>query len=322
MMTKLDAKLLRLAGEGASPRMDAELTRIISSGGKRLRPSLAYLCYKIAGGNDESEPILPLMSMLELMHTASLVHDDVVDDAQVRRTAETINAAQGKAFAVQAGDFLLAKAMTLIHHYRGTGINEALADVSAEMCLGEFQQRRTAFDLGAQNERLYLLQIRRKTASLIAASCYCGALAGGMPEEKAAALRSFGERFGTAFQILDDLMDYTAADADSYAGKRSTGKAFGQDIRSGVFTLPVLLIKDTIPSEIRMILEMRNKTEEDVRLVIDYIKKTDALSLTRERISQLSAEALTTLSLFPLTDTSVKDALIQLANSMVHVSQL
>ncbi|MDR0817766.1 MAG: polyprenyl synthetase family protein [Clostridiales Family XIII bacterium] len=307
---------------------EAETARMISAGGKRLRPSLAYLCYKmgsgsighiIGSGNRKSsvksdtdrKPIMPLMTMLELMHTASLIHDDVVDDAHIRRGTGTINAAKGKAFAVNAGDFLLAKAMTQLHHYRGTGINEALAGVSAEMCLGEFQQRRTAFDLDAQSEYLYLLQIRRKTASLLAASCYCGALAGGLSEEHAEALRCFGERFGTAFQMLDDLKDYSD----------DAGKDAGQDIRSGIFTLPVLLLKDRLPDEIRKLLETRDKDEADICRIMDYVRSTDALLTAREQISRLSGEAMEALTLFPCPDRSEKSALIQLADSIIHFSK-
>jgi geranylgeranyl pyrophosphate synthase len=244
--------------------------------------------------------------MLELMHTASLVHEDVVDDARIRRGAPTINATVDNPFAVKSGDFLLAKAMTKLHYYRGTGINETLADVSEQMCLGELQQQRTAFDLDAQSEYLYLLQIKRKTATLLAASCYCGALAAGMPKEDAEALWHFGERFGTAFQMIDDLMDFTEV---------SSGKQAGQDIRSGIFTLPILILKETFPEEIRVLLENKDKSEEDVQLIIEYVKNSDALALTKKRITRLTDEACGALTKFP--ESSAKDALIQLANSLV-----
>ncbi|MDR0817711.1 MAG: polyprenyl synthetase family protein, partial [Clostridiales Family XIII bacterium] len=293
---------------------ETEASRIITSGGKRLRPSLAAICYRMskrtckAATGDSSVPILPLMNMLELMHTTSLIHDDVVDHAQLRRGTKTINATSGSAFAVQSGDYLLAKAMRHLHYYRGTGINETLAGVSADMCLGEFQQKRSAFDLNAQSEYLYLLQIKRKTASLLAASCYCGALAGGMNAEKAAALKRFGEYFGAAFQILDDLLDYEG----------SPGKAAGQDLRNGIFTLPVLILKDKFPADVRTRLISKDKREADIRCIIDYIETTNAPELTWERIIRLCDEACKALTAFD--DCPERDALIQLANSITRFS--
>jgi geranylgeranyl pyrophosphate synthase len=248
--------------------------------------------------------------MLELMHTASLVHDDVVDDARIRRGAQTINARIDATFAVASGDFLLAKAMTKLHYYRGSGINETLADVSEQMCLGELQQQRTAFDLDAQSEYLYLLQIKRKTATLIAASCYCGVLAAGTTEEDAKILWHFGERFGTAFQILDDLMDYTG---------EVSGKQLGQDIRSGIFTLPILLLKETFPNHVRELLSSRDKKGDDVQAIMDYVKSTDALMLTKKRIARLADEARGALAEFP--GGCAKDALIQLVNSIDDISK-
>ena len=120
------------------------------------------------------------MCMLELMHTASLIHDDVVDDAPLRRGVETIHQTSGRHAAVQSGDFLLARAMEYLHLYRGTGINEALADISLQMCLGEFQQMEHLFHIKAQTQEIYFEQIRRKTAYLLATSCYTGAIAGGL----------------------------------------------------------------------------------------------------------------------------------------------
>jgi geranylgeranyl pyrophosphate synthase len=323
LLSELDAEILNLAGDGSSEQMESELSRIIMSGGKRLRPTLAFLCYKIGRGHgswdcaQDDGHILPLMVMLELMHTASLVHDDVVDDALLRRDTPTINAAVDNSFAVKSGDFLLAKAMTKLHYYRGTGINETLADVSEAMCLGELQQQRTAFDLDAQSEYLYLLQIKRKTATLLAASCYCGALAAGMSKDDAEALWHFGERFGTAFQMVDDFMDCIGP--ASSAGTGVGGKAPGQDIRSGIFTLPILLLKETFPDRIRAMLESKEKSDEDVQIIMEYVKNTDALELTKNRISRLADEACEALEAFPASP--AKDALVQLVNSIVKFSK-
>lgn len=178
------------------------------------------------------------MCMLELMHTASLIHDDVVDSADKRRNVPTITATSGRQAAVQCGDYLLAKAMERLSLYRGSGINETLAQVSSEMCFGEFYQQRTLFSLHAQTLETYYDQIRRKTACLLPASCYTGALSGRVSQEKAGYLAKYGEYLGLAFQIKDDILDFCA---DPGFGKKA-----GQDLRNGIFTLPILLVKEEL----------------------------------------------------------------------------
>ena len=278
----------------AEPPMQQDLTRVIKAGGKRLRPVLAMLCYRLAksGHTDVKADIVPLMCMLELMHTASLVHDDVVDNATVRRGHPTINKTSGSLAAVQSGDYLLAKAMEILGIYKGTGINEELTDVSEQMCLGELEQLKIRYKTDEQNEALYFLQIYRKTASLIAASCYTGALAAGLEASQARALKSYGERLGTAFQLRDDLMDYDDAGV--------TGKAPGQDLKNGIYTLPILrLLKGGVPYEIGSLLKTKNKKERQIQELIHYIKSTDALGETEILIKQLVNEAVDTLESFP-----------------------
>ncbi|MDR1573267.1 MAG: polyprenyl synthetase family protein, partial [Clostridiales Family XIII bacterium] len=246
MRKALDAterELLRLCDEAEAERMRGDARRVIGAGGKRLRPALAYLCWHMGAPAGERLRVVPLMCMLELMHTASLIHDDVVDGAAKRRGVASINASSGRLAAVQSGDFLLAKAMEKLQYYRGTGVNETLAAVSAEMCRAELLQQRLRCDADAQNEASYYAQLHGKTASLLSASCRTGALAGGLSDGAAGRLGRFGERFGLAFQILDDILDF---EAETVYGRPS-----GQDIRNGVLTLPVLLCKGEWPETTR-----------------------------------------------------------------------
>ncbi|MDR0850970.1 MAG: polyprenyl synthetase family protein [Clostridiales Family XIII bacterium] len=312
-LAEMETELLRLCAEAKSEQMRNDLKRIVAAGGKRLRSALAYLCYQMGQrrtGQLESSPcpILSLMCMLELMHTASLIHDDVVDGAEMRRGVVTINGTSGRLAAVASGDFLLAKAMEKLRYYQGTGINEALATVSAEMCLGEFQQQRSRYDLHAQNEMLYFLQIRRKTSCFLAASCYTGALAGGMHPNEADPLRRYGDRFGLAFQLMDDLLDFKGAPA--------FGKQPGRDIQSGIFTLPILVLKDTLPDELLHLLEQRHKTSREVRTVLDFVCGTDALQHTAERVRRYAGEAGDALSSFK--DTPEKAALVKLSDALME----
>ncbi|SHI03819.1 heptaprenyl diphosphate synthase [Sporobacter termitidis DSM 10068] len=282
--------------------MQSDLERIIASGGKRLRPVLAYLCYRM--GSDDRYPIQPLMCMLELMHTASLIHDDVVDNAVLRRGCATINATSGVDAAVQSGDFLLAEAMGYLHFYKGTGINEALVQASTEMCLGELRQLIARYESDYQTREEYFFQIYRKTASLIAASCFTGAVAGGLPESKANMLRVYGEKLGVAFQLCDDLLDFSE--------KQEFGKKPGQDLQNGIFTLPVLyLLEEEVPAAVKTRFRAKDKDDGDIRWLIDYVRASKALDYTKMVIRQKTAEAVDALRDFP--QSKEKAALKELA---------
>lgn len=290
----------------AKNTMLTDLFRIISAGGKRLRPILALICYRMGSGQDYE--IVPLMYMLELMHTASLVHDDVVDNAKLRRNCATINTKRGVCAAVQSGDFLLAKAMDVLNKYRGSGINEELAGVSAQMCIGELTQLRARYNTYEQNRDSYYLQIYRKTASLIAASCYTGALAGGMEKSPALMLKTYGEKLGVAFQFRDDLMDYRM--------NKEEGKAPGQDIKNGIFTLPVLcLLEKGVPDKVRHLLEKRNKTWRQTNRLMDYIETNCVLNDIDKLVRTNSNEAIDALRDFP--ESAEKTALVELAKSLI-----
>lgn len=233
----LDATLRLLTDEllticwGADAPLKAGLGALVAARGKRLRPTLAYLCWHMA--KEPGLDVLPLMLMLELMHTASLIHDDIVDGADTRRGTAALHTLVGERAAVQGADYLLACAMERLHVYRGTGINELLTGVSLEMCLGELWQRDALAGRQAQTEESYFVQIWRKTAALIAAACRAGAIAAGLDVETTRRLGRFGENLGMAFQMRDDLMDFT--------GQGLCGKPVGLDEKAGLMTLPTLL---------------------------------------------------------------------------------
>jgi geranylgeranyl pyrophosphate synthase len=300
-------ELARLCDELSPGRMRDDLKRIIGAGGKRLRPSLAYICRHMRGPGGKSMPIVPLMCMLELMHTSSLIHDDIVDGAEKRRGVAAINRSSGIGAAVRSGDYLLAKAMKRLRYYRGSGISEVLARVSEEMCLGELRQQRARYDADAQTESFYYTQSRCKTAVLLSASCYTGALAGGLPHAEARALGHFGERFGLAFQILDDILDYKAEEA--------FGSASGRDIGNGVLTLPILLLRDEWPASVRRLLFERNKTKREIRFIVDYVRGTDAPARAARRMRLHCEEACEALS--ELGSGAEKNALIALAEGLM-----
>lgn len=285
-------EMMLSAAEEAGKQAGESLRRVIVSGGKRLRPSLAWICYHLADSREME--ILPLMCTLEMMHTASLIHDDVVDNACQRRNTPTIHTKYGTQFAVQCGDYLLAKAMEYMIPYQGTEIVEALSDTSRQMCLGEFQQMQGLYSLKMQTLESYHIQICQKTAKLLGASTLSGALAGGMNREEAEALKKFGENLGVAFQLQDDLLDF-ASDAD-------TGKPPGQDIRNGIFTMPVLYVMKEYPDkEIASLLEQRQKSERETARILEYIEHAGGVRYTKEQITKRSEEAVVCLERFPET---------------------
>lgn len=275
------------AGAAIGP-MRAELSEMLLSGGKRLRPMLAYVCYRMGGRRDK--PVTPLMCMLELMHTASIIHDDVVDGASRRRGKPTINNLRGCRAAVQSGDFLLAKAMELLHNYKGTGVNEMLAEVSYNMTIGELRQQSMRYEFGSQSMTAYYDLITKKTALLFAASCWCGAIAGGMDDAAAGYLYNYGEMLGIAFQLRDDLIDFSD----------TSGKGLGQDIINGVFTLPMLMLMERgTPASLRELLYKKDKTESEVSLLVDYVKQSGALDESESVICEKSRQAMLMLESFP-----------------------
>ncbi len=229
VLARLGHELL-LISESSCRDVSDDLKRIMLAGGKRLRPSLAYLAYSI--GTEPKLPILPLMAMIELMHTASLIHDDIVDCGTIRRGVQTINEMSGNRKAVQAADQLLAKAMEYLHIYKGTGINEKLAAVSELMCTGEFLQLDMVNGKLPVTKENYFRIIHCKTAAFISEAARCGGIAAGLDKNLTNALAEYGENIGMAFQLKDDLLDVS--------GGKNYLKQTGQDKKRGIKTAPDL----------------------------------------------------------------------------------
>ena len=301
---EMERRLLGLCRCAPRGWMAEALESVVRSGGKRLRPMLGYLGWSLCGRQGE---VVPLMVMLELMHTASLIHDDVVDGAPARRGVPTINWAFGKRAAIQCGDYLLAAAMKYLKLYRGTGINECLAQVSVEMSSGELWQQKARYHLEECSLEGYLAQAYRKTACFLAASCRCGAIAGGGDEEAQAALESYGEALGIAFQLRDDLLDYT--------GGEQFGKQIGQDLRSGTMAAPILFaVEGGMPPSLCRLLEQREKSEEQLRQLCRFIVDSGALRRTETLVKQYSRRAVRALD--RLEPCPEREALAELARSL------
>ncbi|MBI2339159.1 MAG: polyprenyl synthetase family protein [Deltaproteobacteria bacterium] len=221
---------------------------VIQNGGKRLRPILTVLSAKLAGYKGSAA--IPLGTAVEYMHTASLLHDDVIDNAQLRRGRASINNKWGNHVSVLVGDFFYCRAMDLLVRSGDLRILKVLTDVITTTTEGEIFEITKNNDLGTTEED-YLQIITAKTAALMAGACQAGAILGGVSEEFEHALRKFGLNLGIAFQLQDDVLDYISTDEEF-------GKESGTDLREGKLTLP-------------LILALKKGTEEDHRLVRDAL---------------------------------------------------
>lgn len=229
----LRANEQRLAAvvSGHADALSIPARETLRAGGKRLRPLLVFCAAPRGRGRDEA--LVSAATAVELVHMATLVHDDIIDRASLRRGRPTIAQAEGPEVALQVGDFLFARAFTELTHTGMPRGVQALAAAALELSRGEMVQQSAAHDLSL-SEEAYLSRCRSKTASLFAVACRLGAMVGGAGRETEDRLAAFGEHVGMAFQIFDDILDLTGSPA-------ATGKRRGTDLREGTVTLPVIL---------------------------------------------------------------------------------
>jgi heptaprenyl diphosphate synthase len=211
--------------------LDEVTTHLIAAGGKRLRPLLA-LATATGGHREPTEDDLMGAVAVELVHLASLYHDDVIDEATIRRNVESVNSRFGNLVAIVAGDYLLARSAAIAASL-GTEIAALLADTLGRLCQGQVTEVRSAFQVDRSRED-YVNTINGKTAALTATSCRIGALTGTLPKKEVEACTEFGRCFGMVFQIRDDILDITATDGQLQ-------KPAGQDLAEGIYTLPALV---------------------------------------------------------------------------------
>ena len=211
-----------------------------ASGGKRLRPALLILSHKALGKSQSSENAIRLATVMEMLHTATLVHDDIIDNASTRRNQTSVNARFGNQTAVLMGDWLYMSAFETSLKERSLEILDILTELTRKMTEGELMQL-TMLGRTDISEAEYFDILRRKTAYLFSACCEIGAILGGASEEQRIGLREYGKNLGISFQLADDLLDFTA-DQDVL------GKASGADLLEGKLTLPLILLRDREPS--------------------------------------------------------------------------
>ena len=275
------------------PQLAAHL---VASGGKRLRPLLTLASAKLCGYAGERH--IKLAACVEFIHTATLLHDDVVDESQLRRGAASANAVFGNKPSVLVGDFLFARAFQLMVEDGSLDVLRILCGASATIAEGEVLQLTTQNDLTTSEDR-YFQVIRGKTAALFAAACEVGGVIAERSAAECAALAQFGMDLGMAFQLVDDALDY-AADQDEL------GKAVGDDFREGKLTYPVLLaIADASPDEKTFwtrTIEHNEQTDADLAQALTLIQRHNTIARTIIRADEFVASACQALATFPDSD--------------------
>lgn len=264
---------------------------LLKAGGKRLRPVFVLMGGKF--GQYDLEKMKRVAIPLELIHSASLVHDDVIDDAELRRGEPTVKAKWGDKIAMYTGDYIYAKALVMTTELKNPLIHQILSKAMVEMSIGEMEQIRDFFN-SEQSVRHYLLRIRRKTALLIAVSCQLGALAAEAEPEVARLLYNYGYNVGMAFQIRDDLLDLSGTE-------KQIGKPPGSDMRQGNITLPVIysLEDDRLRAPLLEELELIREGRSGVGRAIDLILSGEGITRSEELASRYIAKALAALDQLP-----------------------
>jgi len=282
---------------------------LINAGGKRLRPLLTVASARLAGARDDA--CLKLAAAVEFIHTATLLHDDVVDSSQLRRGKVAAHLIWGAPSSVLVGDFLFAKAFELMVEAGSMKALDILAKAAGVIAEGEVLQLTRAHDLNLSQD-VYLQIIGAKTAELFAAAAEAGAVSAGAPDDQIQAMRDYAMNLGLAFQLADDALDYGGA-------TETLGKNAGDDFREGKATLPLLLaIARTGPAETAFwerTIGRREQTDADFRRAIDLIRDTGALESTLDLAAGFASKAKTALSL--MTANSWRVALEDLADFAV-----
>ena len=291
--------------------VDQAVQHVIQGGGKRLRPILTLLSARAAGC--EGPAMYDLAAAMELIHIASLAHDDVIDEARLRRSRETLNAKFGNKVAVLVGDYMHARVLAALVACRANeAVYAAVADATQAMCEGEVIHAYQANDFELEIEE-YQTVIELKTARLMSCSCRIGPLRGGAGEKTVEALAAYGRAVGMAFQIVDDVLDLIGEEA-------VFGKPIRNDLREGKMTLPLMRLRDRCSPADRaklrelMLADERSQQEADwiAQRAEAYGAPEDALQTAREYTEQAKR------CLADLPGSSAKDALIDLARGLIE----
>ncbi len=281
---------------------------LIGSGGKRFRPLLLLAASEICGYRGDRR--YPLSAIIEFIHTATLLHDDVIDHAETRRGKASANRVWGNAASVLVGDFLYSKSFRLMTEDGNLAILKLISTTTNTMSEGEVFQLMKAGDINI-TEKEYLSIVEKKTSILISAACAIGGILGNAPDGRIEALTRFGMRLGTAFQITDDTLDYVAKEEEF-------GKAIGQDLKEGKLTLPLIRTMKKCNPEERAVIRrgIETKDEQGTTEIMALMHRYDGINYALAKAKSCIDEARDFLTTFP--DSEAKTALGTIADYIVE----
>lgn len=298
----------RMASEHA-PRIPEVTAHLVDAGGKRLRPMLTLAAARLCGY--EGDKHIVLATAIEFIHTATLLHDDVVDESAQRRGRPTANLLWDNKSSVLVGDYLLARAFQLMTDTDSLRILSVLSNASATITEGEVLQLSAAQDI-ATTEEIYFKVVRGKTAALFAAATEASGILAGVSEARIAALRDYGDALGIAFQVVDDLLDFW--------GGETTGKNIGDDFRDRKLTLPLIKAIAASDEDERAFwhrtLEKNRQDAGDLDQALEIMNRHGALEETRQAALGWAAKAKTALAILP--DDPIRDMMSEIADYVVE----
>jgi len=279
----IEAGLRRLI-ENDPDEVAAPMADLFAAGGKRIRPALVLLAAKC--GSYDLGKLTPAAMAVELVHAATLVHDDVIDRAEVRRGRPTVAAKLGDEAAIVVGDFYFAKAYEQAAFTQSPEAVAILARAVMDICAGEVRQQAIRHHYDTDIDE-YMRRIEAKTATLLAACCDAGALLGGLAADKRSALRAYGRLLGLAFQIADDVLDYESSEDE-------IGKPIGHDVAEGFATLPLMMALEDrkVAGRLRKLLQSnRELTGAEAHEIVELVRASDGPRRAIERAGELAYEA-------------------------------
>ena len=307
-MELFEAKFLKSMNSNV-PLLNRITHYVVNRKGKQMRPMFVFLTAKMITNGVINEKVYRAASVIELIHTATLVHDDVVDSSYMRRGFFSLNALWKNKIAVLVGDFLLSKGMLLCIDNDDFDLLKLISKSVKDMSQGELLQIEKARRLDI-DEETYFEIVRKKTASLISSCCALGASASGVSKDKIDQFSNFGEKIGIAFQLKDDLFDY---------GEKKIGKPTGIDIREKKLTLPLIYtLNNSSKSKKRWLINCiknHNNDKKVVKEVINYVKESGGIEYTVLKLKSFQKAAIDTLNDYP--DNQYKKSLIELVNYVI-----
>jgi len=291
-------QMLLEAVSSSEPLVNEAAAHLLKAGGKRFRPMLVLLAAHL--GNPRDERLVPCAAAIELTHLATLYHDDVMDEASVRRGGPSVNVRYDNTVAILTGDYLFARSSGIAADL-GTYVSRVLADTIADLCEGQIMESEHARS-EIQTEERYLKVVELKTAALLATSCHLGAWLAGAPSEQVTAATEFGRALGIAFQLSDDVIDVAGREEE-------TGKVPGTDLREGVWTLPVF---ETLAGRAPRGEELKSALDAaDVAKALDLLRSNGSVELALQTVGSWGEKARAALE--PIPQGAARKALEQLA---------